>query len=158
MPFGAYAKRRIVGAVLNGIGKMHQAPESARQKARRLARAQDALPEMEDGRIEAESASSQLARSIAATGASILVQRLGDGPEPACRDSPAEAAIQREVRGRLQSALASLNQQQSRLMRMYYFQDKSMAEVGQALGISTPTVCRRHKEALLTLGKKLGQG
>ena len=158
VPFGAYAQRRIIGSVLNGIGKMHQAPESARQRVRRLARLQDVLPDFEVGAVPEESASTRLARSIRAAGASILIQRMGEGPEPTCDASPADAAMDRELHGRLRDAMSTLNAQQVRVMRMYYFEDKSMAEVGQAMGISTPTVCRRHKEALVALGEKLGAG
>ena len=155
VPFGAYAKRRIVGAVLNGIGKMHQAPESARQKARRLARSQDALPDWPEGSVEPESASTQLARSIVAVGASILIQRLGDAAEPTDAHTPLDATLQREARRRLHAALNQLEPAQRRLMRMYYFQDKSMSEVGKAMSISTPTVCRRHKDALQALADLL---
>ena len=157
VPFGAYAKRRIVGAVLNGIGKMHQAPESARQKARRLARSQDALPDWPEGAVETESAATQLVRSISAVGASIWVQRLGEAAEPVEHQTPDAVAQRREARRRLHAALRRLEPGQRRLMRMYYFQEKSMAEVGRVLGVSTPTVCRRHKDALNTLGELLAE-
>lgn len=151
IPFGAYAQRRIVGAVLNGIGKMHQATESVRQKARRLARLQDTLPEVDGPAVEAQDAASQLIRSIDRAGSSVLMQRWGDAAEAVCLDDPAEDVAHEESLDRLRGAIAELDEQTRRVVTLYYFEDKSMAEVGQALDISAPTVCRRHREALQKL-------
>jgi RNA polymerase sigma factor for flagellar operon FliA len=157
VPFGAFAQRRIVGAVLNGLGKMHQAPESARQKARRLERLQDTLPEVEAGQVAPEAAADQLARSIDRAGACVLVQRLGGPSEALSGDDPVAACEEREARGRLREAVAGLPELLRKVMTLYYFEDKSMAEVGEELRISTPTVCRRHKDALAKLAASLGR-
>jgi RNA polymerase sigma factor for flagellar operon FliA len=155
VPFGAFAQRRIVGAVLNGIGKMHQAPESARQKARRLARQQDTLPEDTHPAETRLAAADRIVRTIERAGTSVIVQKLGEVPEAVCHDDPSEAAADREAKDQLRGAIAELPELLRNVMTLYYFEDRSMSEVGQALGISTPTVCRRHKDALAMLGASM---
>lgn len=51
----------------------------------------------------------------------------------------------------LQMAIASLPEEDKELLRLYYFEDLSLEEVGQRIGLSKSWTCRRHSQVIQRL-------
>lgn len=160
--FTSFSYRRIVGAVLNGIGKMHDAPESARRRARRMTRTQDALPPAAPAPVAGSAnnqspsaAADELAAAIDRVGATVTVQRLGEWSEPTCDHDPMDDLIQTESLDQLHAAIDRLPEAMQQVIRLYHLDDRTMAEVAEELNISAPTVCRRNREALARLAREM---
>ena len=51
----------------------------------------------------------------------------------------------------LQMAIASLPTEDKELLRLYYFEDLSLEEVGQRIGLSKSWTCRRHSQVIQRL-------
>jgi len=78
---------------------------------------------------------------------------LGNLPDPA--PSPAETADQHEVASLLNVAGQSLPKKYQQIVRLLYFEGKTLAEIAVLQGCSIGTVKSRHYYALKKLRKKL---
>jgi RNA polymerase sigma factor for flagellar operon FliA len=75
---------------------------------------------------------------------------------PASRTKSAEErVIQQEWHTRLHAALARLPIKQRSLLKAYYFEDKSLEEIGAGLGLSKSWTCRLHAKAIELLRQEL---
>ena len=66
-----------------------------------------------------------------------------------------EETARAERRKQLEDAIASLPEQQSRVLFFYYFEGLKMREIGQALGVTESRVCQVHARAVARLRKQL---
>jgi RNA polymerase sigma factor for flagellar operon FliA len=64
---------------------------------------------------------------------------------------PDEAVDGRQLGERLRRAVVRLPEKERRLVELYYFADKSLGEVGAAMGLSTSWACRLHARAVAAL-------
>lgn len=153
--FSTFAYRRVVGAVLNGIGKMVDAPVSAQSKANRQARLQEALPDAADRSLSADSAERELVNATRRVGAVLALETLQEAAAP--QDSnPLASLADKEDLERLSDAVRGLPAKLRRVIQLHHFDGLAMAKVGQRMGISTPTVCRWNRQALKQIAKAMG--
>jgi RNA polymerase sigma factor for flagellar operon FliA len=77
-----------------------------------------------------------------------------EAPQSRAR-SAEQRVIDREWRDRLHRALAKLPEKQRSLLRAYYFEEKSLEEIGAGMGLSKSWTCRLHAKAIDMLRRQL---
>jgi RNA polymerase sigma factor for flagellar operon FliA len=155
----AYARRLIVGAMLNGLRRLDPVSERVRRTLRRaetkryaLAQERGTLPAY--GELERDDAALRRARAIAHRQAALSL----DAPFGVARDGipdrgaePAERALARIRNRELAEAVALLPERQRRIVRMHYGGEQSLHAIGSTMRVSPQRVSQLHLEALAQL-------
>jgi RNA polymerase sigma factor for flagellar operon FliA len=142
--FTTFAHYRIRGAVFDGLRKMTWLPPAARRCVRD---AEESAGAPASGPVLA----GRFASAVERLGAVFLISGLGEGDghlNPPDRRAAATDAEAKEMHARLLRAMQRLPEDMSSLLRMLYIENRSMSDVGVALGRNKSTVCRRHAEAI----------
>ena len=160
VPFTSFAYRRIVGEVYNGLGRMHDLPRVSRREAALRARLIAALPgrdasEPTDAAERAEALVDTVRQLVAAAGRRPRPRFARAEDAASSEPDPSERAERREVDERVRGAVGRLPAELRDVVEAYLLGDRTMAEAGETLGISAPTVHRRHKAALVALRASL---
>ncbi len=159
--FTSFAHYRIRGAILDGVRQMARLP----RRAHELRKAAEALD------LAAEGAGEERARRAGAAPevgvildaiddilgqytAAFVISTLGQGERsPPSPDNGAHASKQR---GRVSEALECLPERERLVIEGFYFQDRSLEELGSSLGISKSWCSRLHTRGLGMLRDALG--
>lgn len=157
-----YAAFRIRGAILDSLRHMDWGPRRLRSQGRRLEEARSRL-QSRLGRVASQ------AELAAEMGLSLrrfyTLQRDLQGLELTSADSenhlpasrPDESfSIALERRQRLAQAFGQLPEGERRTLGLYYFQQLTMTQVGQRLGVGESRVSQIHSSALARLRTLLG--
>jgi RNA polymerase sigma factor FliA len=177
--FETYAMARIKGSIIDELRAMDWVPRSIRSRARDIERAMAQLeaqlhraPTDEElaaklGLSEDELADSlsDIARSsIAALDEMWTVSPGGDqialidtiedtsGPEPQT------ALAQTELREALAEAIARLPEREKLVVTLYYYEELTLREIGEVLGVTESRVSQLHTKAILRLKARLSGG
>jgi RNA polymerase sigma factor (sigma-70 family) len=105
----------------------------------------------QEGSNDPEFLAKQFSTAVGRLGAVFLASHAGEEDrenDPTDGRSAADEAEQRELVEKLKTAVAKLPGEHVDLIRMLYFEHKSMTEVGQLLGKNKSTISRRHTEAI----------
>ncbi len=164
--FTTFSYYRIRGAIYDGLRGMGWLPRGEYARLRVEERSNAYLQNLSDretgtGASEREELTLEDdVRSIAdALGgvAAIFVMALDALPaEPADGAPRAEQLVEEEQqRHVVREALASLPDKERRLLELYYFEDKSLLDAGQALGLSKSWASRLHARAVTLLKEAL---
>lgn len=157
-----YARRLIVGAMLNGIRRMDPVSERARRIARDGENARYAIA-MERGELPSMSEMNRrtpgFERAMAATrwGQPLSL----DAPLPEGQsvvtnwhEDPARVVVSRQDRAALARLVASLPARQRRIVTSYYFGGRSLRAIGEQLAVSPQRVSQLHLNAISTLRER----
>jgi RNA polymerase sigma factor for flagellar operon FliA len=168
--FGSYAKYRILGAILDSLREMDWGPRELRRQARRVEEAQCKLSmELSRAVSEVEIAAelnlelrefqqllTQLDRlevgsldlTFPREGKNVdMYDYLPDAPE----DRPFFLCMRSEMKELLVRAVADLPEREQKVLRLYYYEELTMKEVGAALGIGESRVSQIHSSAVVHL-------
>jgi RNA polymerase sigma factor for flagellar operon FliA len=167
--FTTFSYYRIRGAIFDGLRGMGWLPRGEYARIRFEERSNAYLQNLTDrdaGTATADREELSLeddVRSIAeALGgvAAIFVMALDALPtEPADGAPRAEQLVEEEQqRHVVREALAALPEKERRLLELYYFEDKSLLDAGQALGLSKSWASRLHARAVTLLKEALERG
>lgn len=69
--------------------------------------------------------------------------------------TPFDSLADKEMRDALLDCLADLTEREQELVRLKYFEDLSMASIGQHLGLSESRVSEIHAEVIAKLRRRL---
>lgn len=159
--FETFAYYRIRGAIFDGLRKMTWLPPAARAAVKAQSGG-DAVAEDSGDTSSAsdpEVLAAQFRQSLKSLGAVFLLSQGGEEDEDADlqdeRD-PVEQIAQTELLLRIRQAVGQLAENESAIIRMHYFEDRSFTECAAALGIHKAWVSRLHKRAVENLQKILG--
>jgi RNA polymerase sigma factor for flagellar operon FliA len=174
--FETYAMARIKGSIIDELRAMDWVPRSVRSRARDIERAMAQLearlhraPTDEElatklGLTEDELAESltEISRSsIAALDEMWTVSSGGDqialidtiedtsGPEPQA------ALAQTELKEALAEAIARLPEREKLVVTLYYYEELTLREIGEVLGVTESRVSQLHTKAILRLKARL---
>jgi len=175
VPFDAFARRRVHGAMLDALRDLDWAPRSLRKMRRDLdaaistlrhelkrephdleVAAAMSLSEVEYDRLLDEMKSLELGglRQLDAGDAEGL-SHLEIAIDP---DESPEAHLRRtELREHLARALAELPDRERRILALYYDEELTMAEIGAIIGVCESRVSQLRSLALSRLRANLGQ-
>jgi RNA polymerase sigma factor for flagellar operon FliA len=169
VPFDAFARRRVHGAMLDALRELDWAPRSLRRLRRdmdstlanlrhtlgrepeesEIAAAMDLSPQEYDKALEQlrtlEIGSLRQLEAPAPDGTSLL---------ELCVD-PGEGAVaqleRKELREHLARAIEQLPERERHILALYYEQELTLAEIGEVIGVGESRVCQLRSLALSRL-------
>lgn len=177
--FETYASARIRGAIIDELRAVDWIPRSVRSKARALDRAISEF-EAEHHRVptNAEVASkleitvsdlASLQNQLSTTSVLALEDVVG-GPERADvalspitgkittgSEDPEIAFESRETSFLVSQALENLSAREKMLVVLYYYENRTLAEIGRLLGVTESRVSQMHSGAMKKMRAKLGE-
>lgn len=174
--FETYAQLRINGAIVDELRNLDWAPRSLRQKMKMLAKVCDELS-MKLGRTPTDE---EIAREMNIPleelyklyneerksnfvstdevyedddGSSSRSDFLSDGG----KNSPQELLEGQELKQMLADALDELSEREKLVVTLYYYEELTLKEIAQILGVTDSRVSQLHTKAILRLKGKLSR-
>ncbi len=166
--FETYAIMRIRGTIIDKIRAQDWLPRSARKKIKDVKQASELLRQKlgrtptsqeigESLGIEKEKVDSILAEDTSI--ASIYEKRgnseesveIIDTIEDTNSVNPLEKLEEKDAKKELQQALKSLPERERMIMVLYYHQNMTLKEIGEAIEVSESRVCQLHAQAIMKL-------
>lgn len=172
--FETYASLRIRGSILDQIRKMDWIPRTLRQKQKKLDQAMHDF-EAKNGRAATneELASElnipvdELEGLINQTQVANLVsldEYLEQGSEVKVEagnksrfEQPEHVVERQELKRMLSEAINSLNGNEQKVIAFYYFEELTLKEISNILGVSESRVSQLHTKSLKKMKEKLGK-
>jgi RNA polymerase sigma factor FliA len=174
--FETYALARIKGSIIDELRSLDWVPRSVRSRAREIERA---IAELEaklgvapdDEQIaakigitveELESSLTDISRSSIAA-LDELWSVSGDGDQVSLLDTiedtaephPAAALDETETREALADAISRLPEREKLVVTLYYYEELTLREIGEVLGVTESRVSQLHTKAILRLKARL---
>src|SRR6185437_1431691 len=174
--FETYAIARIKGAIIDELRALDWVPRSVRSRAREIERA---IAELEaktglaptDEQIaekigisvdELEESLTDIGRSSIAA-LDELWSVSGEGDQISLMDTiedetgprPETALDQTEMREALADAIARLPEREKLVVTLYYYEELTLREIGEVLGVTESRVSQLHTKAILRLKSRL---
>ena len=175
--FETYAISRIKGAIIDELRAMDWVPRSVRARARQIERAIADLearlhraPTDEEiaGKIgiseeELDDSLTDISRSSIAALDELWTVSSSSGDQVALIDTiedpeapePQSAMAATELREALGEAIARLPEREKLVVTLYYYEELTLREIGEVLGVTESRVCQIHTEAVLSLRARL---
>jgi RNA polymerase sigma factor for flagellar operon FliA len=169
VPFDAFARRRVHGAMLDSLRDLDWAPRSLRRLRRDVDAAISTLrhrlgrePEEREIAGELNLSAEQYGRALEQLRTlEIGVMRQLDAPADdggtlleLCVD-PGESALatleRNEVREHLARAIEQLPERERQILALYYQEELRLAEIGQVIGVGESRVCQLRSQAISRL-------
>ena len=166
---------RIKGAILDELRSMDWVPRSVRSKARRIERAYAKLesdlhrsPTDEELATELGMGVSELqdvVNQISMTGVAALDEMLagergesttlGDTITTDLVPGPTDVFEEEETRQLLARSINGMPEREKLVLTLYYYENLTLAEIGNALGVTESRVCQIHTKAVLHLKSRM---
>jgi RNA polymerase sigma factor FliA len=175
--FETYAIARIKGAIIDELRAMDWVPRSVRARARDIERAIAALeaklhraPTDEEiaahvGLTEEElqDALTEISRSSIAALDELWTISSSGGDQVALIDTiedidapdPQSSLAQTEMKEALADAIARLPEREKLVVTLYYYEELTLREIGEVLGVTESRVSQLHTKAILRLKARL---
>ncbi len=169
--FETYAMTRIRGAMVDSLRELDWVPRSIRQKARKLEQAVDQITR----RLGRSPEDAELAEHLGLNveeyrtlldevNVAVLLSlddtlKGQDGSESSLSDSTADTTLgghdemleDQEVRDLLVDGLRDMPEQERLVVALYYYEELTLKEIGEVLGLTESRVSQIHSKALLVL-------
>jgi RNA polymerase sigma factor for flagellar operon FliA len=168
VPFRAYANFRVRGAIMDGVRSLASLSRRAHERLAALeaaARITEGVADhvfepaevADEGDAEAEDALDQQLAMMAVASAVGLAAEIARGQAEAAESSnPEEALSQAEILAHLHRELGELDgDRHVTIIRLFYFEGKSMGAIATELDMNKSTVSRLHADAIAQLAKRL---
>ncbi len=172
--FETYAISRIKGAVLDELRSIDWVPRSVRAKAKSVERAMSKLetkyhraPTDEEIAEELDLSMAQLTtlyNQISSLRMVALDEMLSFGGGESMtlgdtladrRDGPGGQYERIELRQMLADAINRMGEREKIVLTLYYYENLTLAEIGNVLGVTESRVCQIHTKAVLHLRSRL---
>lgn len=165
VPFGAYARRRILGAFADEMRSMDWAPRGVRSRIKETTRVQDALSaalgrQVSPAEIATTMGVSTAEVSGALADAARTVTTIDDEYESdltALTPLPEESAIVAERRNLLEHAIRALPERMRAIVHAVYIEERPVKDIAEELGVSHSAVSQQRAEAIRLLRDALEQ-
>ena len=172
--FSSYAKFRIRGAILDSLRELDWSPRELRRKGRMVEQAYSQL----SGKLGRAPTENELAKDLGLELrefqdllteldglelSSLRVESPHDGKEEDLTDHVASApeetpffhCLRAEMKDLLTQAIGELGEKERRVLSLYYYEELTMKEVGEVLGIGESRVSQIHSLAMVRLRARL---
>jgi RNA polymerase sigma factor FliA len=176
--FETYAVSRIKGSIIDELRAMDWVPRSVRTRAREIERAIGALearlaraPTDEEiaakvgiSQDELEESLVEIGRSSIAALDELWAPSSGGGDQIALIDSledesvpdPQASLAEGEMKERLAEAIARLPEREKLVVTLYYYEELTLREIGEVLGVTESRISQLHTKAILRLKARFG--
>jgi RNA polymerase sigma factor FliA len=177
--FETFAMARIRGAIIDELRSLDWVPRSVRTRARQIERAiatlerelmraptdDEIAKKLGIDREELEDNLREISRtSVAAldelwspsgSGDQIaLIDTIQDGSEP----DPESSLEQTEIKEALAESISALPEREKLVVTLYYYEELTLREIGEVLGVTESRVSQLHTKAILRLKAHLSGG
>jgi RNA polymerase sigma factor for flagellar operon FliA len=171
--FETYAISRIKGAILDELRSIDWVPRSVRAKGRAVERAFSKL----EAQLRRSPTEVELARELdmtdaqlqtvlgqlSLTGVAALDEMLGDRGDattlgdtiPDRAEGPGALLEKSELRGQLAEAIERMPEREKVVLTLYYFENLTLAQIGEVLGVTESRVSQIHTKSVLQLRSRL---
>lgn len=166
--FVSYAAPAIRGAVLDEARSRDWLSRGARRRVRELETTMDRLQKSVGRRATYADAARELnlsaqesralQRALCCAAPVSVAESLDQGDAamshvPACQaeSDPHEIVAERQVRRLVAQAVRNLPERERRVLHLYYFEEHTLREIGQKLGVTESRVCQIHGRAIRRL-------
>ena len=171
--FESYAVHRIRGAIIDELRALDWAPRSVRAREREMAQARAELenelqrqpteaeiadrlevPVEQLHRHQAESSNTQVMALDETLDPSQGAATLGEMLEDTREAAPGDDLDREETRIVLGEAIGKLPDRERLVITLYYFEGRTLAEIGAGLGVTESRACQIHARALASIGNR----
>jgi len=175
--FETYAISRIKGSIIDELRSLDWVPRSVRSRAREIERAmlelenrlkraptdEEVATEIGITVDEFQDSLTAISRSSVAaldelwqisTGGGDTVSLIDTIEDPHA-DDPSKAMSQTEVREALADAIQRLPEREKLVITLYYYEELTLREIGEVLGVTESRVSQLHTKAVLRLKARL---
>jgi RNA polymerase sigma factor FliA len=166
--FESYAAQRIRGAMLDELRAQDWVPRSVRGRAREVERAQERL----EGRLGRAATDRELAdelgvavrelramvHNVQLVSVEALDESAGGVSELLADDAvpdPVTVVQRQETSRQLSVAVGQLGERDRLVIRLYYLENRTLAEIGRLLGVTESRVCQLHSRLVVRLRGRL---
>jgi RNA polymerase sigma factor FliA len=174
--FETYAIARIKGAIIDELRSLDWVPRSVRTRAREIERAIASLerslmraptdeeiaarlditmPELEDSLVEISRTSMAALDELWTPSAGGDQVSLIDTIEDQSGPDPEISLEQTELKEALGEAIARLPEREKLVVTLYYYEELTLREIGEVLGVTESRVSQLHTKAVLRLKARL---
>jgi RNA polymerase sigma factor for flagellar operon FliA len=176
VPFDAFARQRIHGAMLDALRRLDRAPRAVRRQQRQLETALQRLRQALGREPETEEVADALALSVddyhhlldalhAADLASVQRVSRDDGDEGRSLldlaldrgEGPYAQLERRQLHARLVRALHALPERERHIIALYYDDELTLAEIGKVFNIGASRVSQLRTQAIARLRSLLAE-
>ena len=168
IPFRAYANFRVRGAVMDGVRHQARLPRRAHERLTAL----EAALSVSEGEVnvafsgptkniaagDAEQRMSSHLANMATAAALGMASDAHESASSAPSDevmNPEEQLAQAEVLDLIRRTIDDLAADEAGVIRAFYFEGKSLAELAESLNFSRSWACRLHAQAMARLTKRI---
>ncbi len=174
--FETYAIARIRGSIIDELRQLDWVPRSVRTRAREIERAIRDL----ESKLGRSPSDEEIAEKVGITGEELeeslvdisrssiaaldeLWSTSADGDQVSLLDTledpgsirPAEALDESEMREALAEAISRLPEREKLVVTLYYYEELTLREIGEVLGVTESRVSQLHTKAILRLRSRL---
>lgn len=174
LKFDTYASFRIRGAIIDGLRQEDWLPRSIRDKSKKIEKTIESL-EQKHGRfvtpLEVAKELEMKEEDVVYTMNESFISNLLSIDEPT-RDSknnetysssivdhhtltPDQSIEKKSQNGELAEVIKTLNQNEQLVISLFYFEEFTLTEIGEALNLSTSRISQIHSKTLFKLQQKL---
>jgi RNA polymerase sigma factor for flagellar operon FliA len=177
--FETYAIPRIRGAIIDELRALDWVPRSVRAKARQIERAnvklehkfqrpptdEEMAAELDMEMEEFQEALIQISNSTIAALDELWTVSDSSGDQISLLDTlqdpgapdPAKAADATDLKDRVADAIARLPEREKLVIALYYYENLTLREIGEVLGVTESRVSQLHTKAVLRLRSHLSE-
>ena len=168
--FKNYASIRIRGSIMDEIRSMDWVPYSTREKARKIEKAMQRLEQNGDRNSTDEDLADAMGISlekyheilleVSRMTLTLLEDAFQDGEvsndsNGTFTSDPESELVQSEMLNVVGDAIERLPEKERLVVTLYYYEEMTMKEIGQAISVSESRVCQIHSSATIRLHTRL---
>ena len=174
LKFDTYASFRIRGAILDGLRREDWLPRSLREKTKKVEAAIERLEQENLRSVSAKEVAEELGLSendvTTVMSESFMANVLSideENKETESREkvsytiedkkaiTPENSLLQEELHGELALVIKELSEKEQLVVSLFYFEELTLTEIGQVLGLSTSRISQIHSKALFRIRQVL---
>lgn len=174
--FKTYAEFRIRGAMIDELRSMDWVPRSLRQKASQIERTIQQLEKRNGRSVEDEEIASAMGLSleeyyrtlkelhglspidpeeIQRRSPKVSIEEVVESLAESEENGPFHQFHLNELKGLLARAIDTLSERERIVLSLYYYEELTLKEIGEVLGLTESRICQIHTKGILKLRARL---
>ncbi len=177
LKFDTYASFRIRGSIIDGLRQEDWLPRSLRERTKKVEATIEKLEQTYGRNVTAK----EVAESLELTEEDVLqvmtesfvanMLSIDEKPSDSKREetfintitdknmlSPEELMVKKNTQEELVQVIESLNEKEQLVISLFYFEELTLTEIGQIMGLSTSRISQIHSKALFRLKQVFSKG